>query len=116
MLAKLAGDGPLFRNRFNLNLKFLILGVKMFILGLKLLAPGLGFSIALLPQVAVLLKVFESTFKQLELILDLLAFHLPRIAARFEEHDQFSQKTSEFWAWFKTWHFRVTASVRSAHG
>ena len=96
VLAKLAGDCPLFRNRFNLSLKFLILGVKMFTLGLKLLAPRLGFSIALLPQVAVLLKVFESTLKQLELILDLLAFCFPRIAARFEERDQFPQGTSEF--------------------
>jgi len=96
VLAQLAGNCPLFRNRFNLSLKFLILGVKMFTLCLKFLASRVGFLIALLPQVAVLLKVFESAFKQLKLILDLLAFRFPRIAARFEEHDQFSQRTSEF--------------------
>ena len=86
---------PLFKKRFNLSLKFLILVVKMFTLGLKLLALRLDFSIALLPQVAVLLQVFESAFEQLEFILDLLAFRFPLVATRVEERDQFPQGTSE---------------------
>jgi hypothetical protein len=92
---KLAGAGPLFENRFNLSLKFLILGVKMFTLGLKSLALDFGFSIALLPQVAVLPQILESAFEQPEFILDLLAFRFPLAAACSEERDQFLQGTSE---------------------
>jgi len=81
--------------RFNLGLKLEIPVVKMLTLGLKLLAPGLGFSIALLPQVAVPSQMFKSAFEQLKFILGPPAFRFPLVAARLKERHQFPQGTSE---------------------
>jgi len=71
----------------------LIPGVEMFTSSLKLIALGFGVTRALLPQVAVFLEVLEPAFEQLELILDLLTFLLPTVAARLKKHDQFPQGT-----------------------
>jgi len=67
----------------------------MFTSSLKLIALGLGVTRALLPQVAVLLKVLEPAFEQLELILDSLTFLFPIVAARLKKPDQFPQGTSK---------------------
>ena len=90
---KLAGDAPFFRIRFNLSLKFLILGVKMFTLHPELLELCLGFPNALLPQISALLQVVKSAFEQLQLILNLLAFRFPPIATGLEECNQFPRRT-----------------------